>query len=129
MHLRRTLLPPLFPHERAGADDGEIAFEDGPKLRELVKTRLAQKVPHLGDAGIVVDLILPAVLFELFWREHIFKLIRIALHAAEFGDEDILPVFPDALMAIEDGAPVAQLDGKRQNEEKPGKEQQRKARR
>lgn len=76
---------------------------------------------HLGDAGIVVDLILPAVLFELLGREHIFKLIRIALHAAEFGDKNILPVLPHALVPIEDGASVAQLDSQRQNEKEPRK--------
>ena len=86
-------------------------------------------MPDFGDAGIVVDLILPAVLFELLGREHILKLVRIALHAAEFGDEDILPVLSDALVAIEDGSPVAQLDSQRQDEKEPRKEQQRKARR
>ena len=86
-------------------------------------------MPHLRNTGIVVDLILAAVLLKLFGREHIFELIGVASHAAEFGDKEIFSVLADARMAIKHGTAVAQLDGKRQNEKEPGKKQQHDARR
>lgn len=68
-----VLLLDLLPHERAGTDDGDPSRKDRPDVGELVETCLAEKRPDLGDAGVMVDLILPPVLFELFGRELILE--------------------------------------------------------
>lgn len=43
-----------FAHQRrAGADEGHVATEDVPELRQLIQAGFAQEVTDLGDARVV----------------------------------------------------------------------------
>ena len=74
---------------RTGADEGHVADEDVPQLRQLVQMMLAQELAHTGHAGIRTSLVKGRT-----------KLLSVQTHATELIDveraaETANPLLPE----------------------------------
>jgi hypothetical protein len=93
--LERQLLEEARP-DRARADEGHVAAQDVPELRQLVELRPLQPAPDLR----VLEL---GPLHELLPEERAQPRLRVALQRAELDDCEQAAAASDALAPIEDG--------------------------
>ena len=76
---------------RAGADEGHVADEDVPQLRQLVQMMLAQELAHTGHAGIRTSLVKGRT-----------KLLSVQTHATELINVERATETTDTLL-LENG--------------------------
>ena len=98
---------------RAGADDGQVVGNgDVPQLGQLIQAGLAEDPAHPGDP-----------LLRIF-QQMGGQLGSAHLHGAELENVEIgdLPVLLPAhpALAVKNGAGIVNINGHRQNQEKPG---------
>lgn len=108
IELQAAVLLQLPGNQRPGADDGHIALEDIDKLRHLVQAGLAQEPAHLGDAGVVLELlVLGPLLGVLGIFQQLFQdLPGVPNHGAELDELERLAVEAHPGLGVEDGLPV-----------------------
>lgn len=108
IELQAAVLLQLSYHQGPGADDGHIALEDVNKLGHLVQAGLAEEPAHLGDAGVVLELLvlgpLPGVAGIL---QHFLQDVPgVPDHGAELDELEGLAVEAHPGLGVEDGLPV-----------------------
>ena len=100
---------------RAGADEGHVALEDVPELREFVEARLADEAADLRDARVIFHLEHEAVHF-IFCKELLLALLRVLVHAAELVHAELAAIFADARLRENDRARRVELDDRAEYE-------------
>lgn len=101
---------------RAGADEGHIALEDVPELRELVEARLADEAADLRDARVIFHLEHEAV-HLILRKELLLALLRVLVHAAELVHAELAAIFADARLRENDRSRRVELDDRSKDDE------------
>lgn len=100
---------------RTGADEGHIALEDVPELREFVEARLADEAADLRDARVIFHLEHEAVHFIL-GEELLLALLRVLVHAAELVHAELAAIFADPRLRENDRPGRVELDDRAEDD-------------
>lgn len=102
------MLLQLSGDQGPGADGGHIALEDVDKLGHLVQAGLAEEPAHLGDAGVVLELLILGPLLGVAGvLQHFLQDVPgVPDHGAELDELEGLAVEAHPGLGVEDGLPV-----------------------
>lgn len=100
---------------RAGADEGHVALEDVPELREFVEARLADEAADLRDARVIFHLEHEAVHFIL-GEELLLALLCVLVHAAELVHAELAAIFADPRLRENDRPGRVELDDRAEDD-------------